>query len=120
MADWIKDAAYQQWLDGFTERNRHIPPKRQTPHSTQSPQFTQHFLQHMNQSLRNLCQAEGACVAEGVETWSGALTSVWEYAATHGANSLPDYAMNDLDDFIMSTLAIEIEVASAKAGRGNW
>jgi hypothetical protein len=102
VSDWIKDAAYQQWLDGFVARN--------PPISTSPPPLG--FLMNLMRELGNLIQAEAVCVANGAETWSGALTAVTEYAATQ-AGALPKDQQDALDQLIVERLNDEISVAES-------
>ncbi len=76
--------------------------------------FATHFREHIMPRLCNLAKAEAVCVAEGVETFSGAVSAMWRYATKYGATSLPSGLIDELDDWIMTRVAVEIEKAEAE------
>lgn len=73
--------------------------------------FANHFHEHITPRLRNLITAEAVCVANDVEDFGGAAAAVWRYANKFGANCLPPKLIDALDDWICSTLLVEIDKA---------
>lgn len=73
--------------------------------------FPIHFRDHVTPKLRNLAAAEAVCVARGVETFSGAYDAILAYARAHGALYLPENRLEELEDWISTTLLAEIDRA---------
>lgn len=79
--------------------------------------FAQDFREHVIPRLQNLATAEAVCVARGVETFSGACSAIWRYANRYGATSLSSPMIDVLDDWILSTLLVEIDKAERHVER---
>lgn len=78
--------------------------------------FADHFRDQVVPGLRNLARAEAACVAHGVETFSGAYDAVMDCARRYGALYLPEDKFADLEDWIGTIILEAIDGAEAECG----
>ncbi len=77
-------------------------------------QFPDHFREHLKPRLRNLARAEAYCIARDVEDFAGGAAAIWHYANKFGANCLPRKIIDQLDDWICTTLLVEVNQAIAE------
>ncbi len=70
--------------------------------------FAIHFRQHVIPRLRRLATAEAFCVVRGAQSWSDAFDGTMSYARRYGAMYLPADVLDDLDDWLCTTLLEEI------------
>lgn len=90
--------------------------------------FPIHFRDHVMPRLHNLVTAEAVCVVQNVESFTGAYYAVLSYARRHGAMMLAGTKVKDadgtwhdglerLEDWISTTLLVEIDRAERVVGR---
>lgn len=72
-------------------------------------QFSVHFRELVMPRLRNLAAAEALCVVKRVQDFNEAWDAVWAHARNHGAVYLPAHMVDQLDDWICTTLLTEID-----------
>lgn len=95
----------------FADFEAYRPPVR-----SRLPAFSEHFRDHLMPRLRNLVTAEAVCIAKGIEDWNGAYAAVWRYARKYGAMYLPNDKLGELEDWIATTLLIELDRAERLSG----
>ncbi len=71
--------------------------------------FAVHFRELVTPRLRNLAAAEALCVVKRVQGFNDAWDAVWAHARDHGAVYLPTHMIDQLDDWICTTLLTEID-----------
>jgi len=82
-------------------------------------EFPDHFWQHVEQPLRNMCLAQARCVAALVETYSSAYHATISFVRNRGAGFLTEDDWDLLVDWIHSRLARDIAEAEAE-GWSTW
>ena len=75
--------------------------------------FAQHYRALVLPQLARLAKAEAACIAAGVEDYPDAMAVLYRHARALGMGFLPESLQDQLDDWMASTLLLELRGAGA-------